>query len=145
VSTSLTRSIARLILLPTLVTAAAVLVKGYAETGDGFSAGIIAAVGLMLQYMVFARREVEQVCPRRYGSMAAFLGLLLLLLAAFVPVLRGDAILTHLPRPGEEAHHLGGLELNTAVLFDLGVFLVVVGFALSTTSLLAEVGERRPG
>ena len=37
----LTRFVARLLLLPTIIAAFAVLVKGYVQPGDGFAAGVI--------------------------------------------------------------------------------------------------------
>lgn len=141
--TSLIQSIARLMLLPALVAATAVLLKGYAETGDGFSAGIVAAVGLMFQYIAFDYREVERQLSRRVMARTAALGLTLVLLTAFLPVLFGDAVLTHYPRPGQAVVQVGTLELHTAVLFDLGIFLIVVGFATTTTSLIAEASARR--
>src|SRR3712207_5601760 len=44
-----TRAIARLLYLPTLLVAAAILVKGFVETGDGFSAGVVGALGVLLR------------------------------------------------------------------------------------------------
>ncbi|MER3484611.1 MAG: hypothetical protein C4345_00180, partial [Chloroflexota bacterium] len=40
--------------------------------------------------------------------------------------------------------HLGSLELITAVLFDVGVFLLVLGFATGVIDLIARSRERRP-
>ena len=54
-TSTMTRTVARLLLLPTLVTALAILVKGYTQPGDGFSAGVVAALGVLLQLMVFGR------------------------------------------------------------------------------------------
>ena len=59
VTTVLTRMVARLLLAPVLVVAAAVLVKGYADVGDGFAAGVIAALGVLLQYLAFGRAAVR--------------------------------------------------------------------------------------
>ena len=41
-----TRHVARLMLAPVLMIALAVLVKGYADVGDGFAAGVIAGDAL---------------------------------------------------------------------------------------------------
>src|SRR5919205_282198 len=101
VSTVLTRTVARLLLLPTLMVAAAVLVKGYSQTGDGFSAGVIAATGVLLQYLVFGRRAVRRVLPGGLAPTAILIGLLLALLLAFVPTLLGRPVLTHAPAPNE--------------------------------------------
>jgi multicomponent Na+:H+ antiporter subunit A len=62
VATCLTR---KLLLLPTLMAAVAILVKGYAEPGDGFSAGVVAALGILLQYLAFGREQVERLLPVR--------------------------------------------------------------------------------
>jgi multisubunit Na+/H+ antiporter MnhB subunit len=138
-----TQSVARLLLLPIFVLALAVLVKGYTDTGDGFSAGVIAATAIMLQYLAFGYRTVEQRLPVRFAPALAFIGLLIALLVAFVPVLRRAAFFAHAPPPGGEVIHLGSLELHTAVVFDIGVFFLVLGFAVHTMSLIAQAFERR--
>ena len=98
-TTVLTRAVARLMLAPTLVLAVAVLVKGYADVGDGFSAGVIAAVAILIQYLAFGRAEAERALPLSLIPPAAFAGLLAALAIALWPALRGDPILTHLPPP----------------------------------------------
>lgn len=137
-----TQSIVRMLLLPSFVTAIAVLIKGYTDTGDGFSAGIIAATGVMLQYLAFGYRTVEQSLPVRHAPAAVFLGLLVALLVAFIPLVRGEPIFSHFPPPGGEVIHLGSLELHTAVAFDVGVFLLVLGFAVHTIRLIAQAFDR---
>lgn len=141
-TTILTRMIARLLFPVTLVVALAMLIKSYVSVGDGFSAGVIAATGVSIQYVAFGYRDVEKRVPwLRFAPSAAFLGLLLALTTVFVPALRGDAVLTHLPRPGNEVTHLGTVELLTAVAFDVGVFLVVVGFTVTALSMIGRVAE----
>ncbi len=140
-TTVLTRAVARLLLAPILVVAVGVLVKGYAEVGDGFSAGVIAALGLLLQYLAFGRAEVEQLLPVRVLPAGAFLGLLAALGVGLAPLLRGEAVLTHLPPPGAEAVKLGTLELVTAVAFDVAVFLLVLGAAVGVIHAIARAAE----
>ncbi len=130
-------AVARLALAPALMIAAATLVKGYADTGDGFAAGVIAALGLVLQYIAFGVREVEARLPLRHAPKVAIAGLLLALAVAFVPVAFGRPPLTHVPGPGEKVIHLGTLELITPVVFDVGVFLLVVGSLVAAVRLLA--------
>lgn len=142
--TIMSRHVARLLLAPIWMVALAVMIKGYADTGDGFSAGIIASLGVLLQYLVVGTRETTQLLPVRYAREAAQFGLLIALLVTFIPVLWGDPILTHYPRPGESVTHLGTLELLTAVLFDVGVFLLVLGVATGVIDLIARSRERRP-
>lgn len=141
-STILTRTVARLILLPTLVTAIAILIKGYASAGDGFSAGVVAGTGVAIQFLAFGPRELVARFPLlRSAPFLAFSGLLLGLGVAFTPMLWGDPILTQYPRPGEPVQHIGLLAFHTAVLFDVAVFLVVFGFIVSALGLIVGVRE----
>ena len=142
-TTVLTQTIARLLLLPTLTVALATLVKGYADTGDGFTAGVIAALAVLIQYVAFGAPEVARFLPVRHAPAVAFAGLALALVVTFAPVLRGEPIMTHAPPPGASVVHLGTVELITAVLFDVGVFLLVFGFFVSILESVARAGERR--
>jgi multisubunit Na+/H+ antiporter MnhB subunit len=145
VTTTMTQLVARLLLAPSFAVALAVLVKGYADVGDGFSAGVIAALGILLQYVSFGWREAERLLPVRYAPPVAMAGLLLALVVAFAPALWGEPAFTHYPRPGSEPIHVGTLELITAVAFDLGVFLLVFGAAVGAiryAAQAAEVGRR---
>ncbi len=139
--TVLTQLIARLVFAPILVVAAAVLVKGYGDTGDGFAAAVIAAFGVLLQYVAYGHRAAARVLPVRWMPLVSMSGLLLALLVAFVPVLWGAAPLTAAPAPGAAVIHLGTLELLTAVLFDVGVFLLVFGFAVGAIDLIARLAD----
>lgn len=139
--TIMTRAIARMLLLPIVMVAVAILVKGYAEVGDGFGAGIIATLGILLQYTALGSDEARALPPVRAAPAIGLSGLVLALLVAFVPVLRGDAIMTHSPPPGAAVIHLGTVELLTAVAFDIGVFLLVFGFAVGTIDLIAQTRD----
>jgi multisubunit Na+/H+ antiporter MnhB subunit len=135
--------VARLLLVPVLMVAAAILIKGYVDVGDGFAAGVIAALGVLLQYLAFGRAAVERVLPVRHAPKLAIGGLLVALAVAFIPVLGGQAPLQHAPAPGAEVIHLGTLELLTAVAFDAGVFALVLGMVVATIHLIASTVEER--
>ena len=137
-NTDLTRLVARLLLLPIFMVAAAVLIKGYADVGDGFAAGVIAALGVLLQYVAFGRATVQRDLPIQWAPQLAIAGLLLALAVAFVPVMAGHPPLQHSPGPGEDVVRLGTLELITAVAFDVGVFALVLGMAVATISFVTE-------
>jgi multisubunit Na+/H+ antiporter MnhB subunit len=137
--TLLTQAIARLLLAPSWIVAAAVLVKGYAETGDGFSAGVIAALGILIQYLAFGPEVAGSFLPVRYAREISLSGLGIALAVTFLPTLTGDAVMTHYPKPGETVIHLGSLELLTAVAFDVGVFLLVFGFVVGIMDLIAHL------
>lgn len=139
--TIMTRAIARVLLLPIFMVAAAILIKGYAEVGDGFGAGIIATLGILLQYTALGSDEARALPPVRVAPAIGLSGLVIALLVAFVPVLRGDAIMTHSPPPGAAVIHLGTVEILTAVAFDIGVFFLVFGFAVGTIDLIAQTRD----
>jgi multicomponent Na+:H+ antiporter subunit A len=137
-----TRGIARLLYLPTLLVGAALLVKGFVETGDGFSAGVVTALGVLLRYLAFGQEETGRLPPVRYATAIALSGLLVALGVAAASLFLGDAVLTQYPAPGTKPVHLGTLELMTAVLFDFGVFLLVFGSVVGVVSLFAREGEQ---
>lgn len=139
--TILTRAMARVLLLPIFVVAVATMVKGYASAGDGFSAGVIAALGVLLQYVAIGAEETERSPIVHFATAGALVGLALSLAVAFVPVLGGADVLTHWPGPGEHVVHLGTLELITAVLFDVGVFLIVFGFGVGVIGTIARAAH----
>jgi multisubunit Na+/H+ antiporter MnhB subunit len=140
----MTREICRLLFAPTLMVAAAVLVKGYIGSGDGFAAGVIAALAFLMQFVAFGEREVRRQLHTRFAPVVAMLGLAIALAVTFVPVLRGQPLLTHWPAPGDPVIHLGTVELLTAQLFDVGVFCLVVGFSVTALGLLARAEHRDP-
>lgn len=140
-TSALTQAIARLLLAPTLMIALAILVKGYSDVGDGFNAGVVAALGVLAQYLAFGARETERRLPVWLAPAFAVGGLAIALLTAFAPILAGDPVLTHAPAPGAHVVHLGTLELLTAVLFDVGVFLLVLGAAVGIIHAIAAAAE----
>ncbi len=136
-TTLLTRTVAKLLLLPTVVASLAIPIKGYAEPGDGFSAGVVAALGVLLQYLALGRSEAGKLWPVPRAGRIALVGLLVALAVAATPLFLGEPVLTHFPPPGGGVIYLGTLELITAVLFDVGVFLLVFGFAVGTIGAFA--------
>ena len=137
----LTRIVARGLLAPTLVVATAILVKGYADVGDGFAAGIVAALGILLQFLAFGRDEVTAALPIDRAPAVALSGLTIGVAVLTMPMLLGGAPLEHWPPPGEEPVHIGSLELIRAVAFDVGVFLLVLGSAVAIIDALAASAE----
>ena len=140
--TVMTRAVARLLLMPSWMIAAAVLVKGYTDTGDGFSAGVIAALGVLIQFLTFGPDVAGDLPPVRFAREITLAGLFVSLAVAFAPVLWGAAPMTHYPRPGEHVTHVGALEILTAVGFDVGVCLLVFGFMVGVVDLIARLAVR---
>ena len=126
--TTVVRAVARLLLAPSLIVAIAMIVKGYSDVGDGFSAGVIVGLAVALQYIALGPDGAEAALPAlRLAPMAVVAGLLLALAVGFFPIAYGGPLFTHFPRSGVHPIKIGTLDLITAVLFDIGVFLLVVG------------------
>lgn len=138
----MTELVCRLLFAPTLMVAFATLVKGYAEAGDGFAAGVIAGLAFLMQYVAFGERRVRRVLHTRFAPGVAVLGLAVALGVTFQPLLRGLPVLTHWPPPDAAVIHLGRVELITAFVFDIAVFLLVVGFAVTGLTLVARAEAR---
>lgn len=131
---------------PALMLAAAIIVKGYADVGDGFSAGVIVATALALRYVSLGWEVTERSLPiLRRAPQLATIGLLIALGTGFLGILMGDPPFTHYPLPGEPVIHIGTLELMTAVMFDVGLFLFVTSafvVLVHHLSRLAQEGVR---
>ena len=130
---------------PALMVALALIVKGYTDVGDGFSAGVIVALAIALRYVALGRERAERSLPiLRHAPAVAVGGLLTALAVGVFPVAGGDPPFTHLPAPGESPVRIGTLELVTAVAFDLGLFLLVTGVLVTLVHQLADLIEEEP-
>jgi multicomponent Na+:H+ antiporter subunit B len=135
--------VASRLLGPAVMVAAALIVKGYTDVGDGFSAGVVVAVAVALRCVTLGPERAERGLPvLRRAPLGIAAGMLIVLAVGFFSVLAGDPPLTHQPPPGADVIEVGTLELITAVAFDIGLFLVVVGALVTLvrhlTQLVAE-------
>ena len=129
---------------PALVLAVAIIVKGYADVGDAFSAAVIVALAVGLRYVSLGRERAERSLPLlRHAPVVTVIGLLLALGVGFLGVVRGEPPFTHLPAAGEAVIKIGSLELITAVAFDAGLFLLVTGALVVLIHHLAGLVEGR--
>lgn len=133
-------TVAPRLLGPALMVAAAIIVKGYADVGDGFSAAVIVALAVALRYITLGPEVTERSLPiLRHSPVVASCGLLIALGVGFAGVVVGDAPFTHYPGPGQDVVTVGTLELITAVLFDVGLFLLVAGALVTLVHHLARL------
>jgi multicomponent K+:H+ antiporter subunit A len=135
------RVAARIVLPLALVVTIYIFMRGHNLPGGGFIAGLVTAVALVLQYMAMGQSRTEALL--RAGGGARFarwiaLGLGIAGLTGVGAFVFGQPFLT-------SAHGhpvlplLGELPLATAALFDLGVYITVVGATLLTLSTLGAV------
>ncbi|MEM9157699.1 MAG: hydrogen gas-evolving membrane-bound hydrogenase subunit E [Verrucomicrobiota bacterium] len=121
------------ILLPLCIALSVIsLYRGHNEPGGGFIGGLICAAGFTLY--AFARGTVEALRRLRFTPIQWIAGGLLIALASacFGPIV-GKPFMTGLWLPGFELPILGTVHLGTPLLFDVGVYAVVVGFAAQVT------------
>ena len=109
--------------------------RGHNEPGGGFAGGLVAAAGFALFTIAFgsrAARHSMRLDPRTVIGIGMLIALGSLLSALFV----GDAFGTGLWIEPTFAGRT--VKLGTPLLFDIGVYLVVVGTATSLVFALAE-------
>ncbi len=139
--TVLVQFVARILFLPILILSVTVFLRGYSAIGGGFSGGLLAAIGFILQMIAFGYQEVYESLHLKYAHYVALAGLMVALLAAFGPTLLGYPPATTFPRPGGSLIEIGALELDTAILFDFGVYLLVTGFTVAMMALFVYARE----
>jgi multisubunit Na+/H+ antiporter MnhB subunit len=116
------------LLAPAVMLAVALIVKGYTDVGEGFSAGVIVALAVGLRYVTLGRGRADRTLAiAKRADVLAAVGLLIALGFGFVGVAFGQPPFSHMPPPGEPVTRIGTLELTTAVGFDIGLFLLVFG------------------
>lgn len=140
----LVEHVSRLLWPASIAIALGILVKGYVDAGDGFAAGVICSLGVFTQYVSFGRERGRRMVHAHLAPFAAALGLGLVLVIVFAPVLGGHSLVTHFPGPDREVLHIGTLEVLTAVLYDVGVFLAVWGTLVLIVDNLLEQARGAP-
>jgi multicomponent Na+:H+ antiporter subunit B len=130
------RSAARLLLPLLLLFSIFLLLRGHNEPGGGFSAGLVAAAAFALLTIatdVPTTRRTLRMSPRIFIGA----GLLVATASGAVGLIGGGAFLTglwaELPLPGGAK-----LAVGTPLLFDVGVYLVVIGVVLTIVLSLME-------
>ncbi|WP_417231412.1 monovalent cation/H+ antiporter subunit A [Brevundimonas sp.] len=125
-----------------LLFAAHLFLRGHDLPGGGFAAGLTASVALILLYIAGGVRWVEariRVAPVRWIAV----GLLIALATGAGSWLFGYPFLTSY-FTYLDLGMLGRIPVATAVLFDLGVFLLVVGSTTLILTAIAHQSLRRP-
>lgn len=118
------------------------LIRGHDLPGGGFAAGITMAIALVLQYIAAGTLSVEQrIRVRPLSWMGA--GLLLALATGLGATIFGKPFLTSWFRYAD-LPIIGQVPLATALLFDLGVFLLVIGATALVLIAMAHQSIRAP-
>ena len=130
--------IATRVMLPlSLMVGVYIFLRGHNEPGGGFIAGLVVSVALVMQYMASGFGWTQNRMKVRYHGMIG-LGVIAAAITgasawvAGLPFLTSGFVHVHLPIVGE-------FELASAMGFDLGVFLTVVGAVMLALAKLSQV------
>jgi multicomponent K+:H+ antiporter subunit A len=139
----LLRRVARLVLPIALVLSVFIYWRGHGLPGGGFIAGLVTAAALVLQYMALGQVRAENLLHGAAGRR----------FVRWIGIGLGFALLTGLGafvfgRPFLTSAHghpvvpvLGELPLATAAIFDLGVYITVVGSTMLMLSVLGAASK----
>ena len=129
----------RLMLPVLLLFSVFLLLRGHNLPGGGFIGGLVAAAAVLLQLLTLGHAHVRDYFPLNFRLLVPF-GLALAILAGLIGMLSGQPFLTGIwltvPAPG-----FGDVKIGTPLLFDVGVYLVVIGMVVEVILLMAEEEE----
>jgi len=109
---------------------------GHYSPGGGFVGGLMTSSAIILLLLAYDLKTVAEILPVDYKLFVAS-GLLLSALTASGALLFGVPMMTHV-FTYVDLPLFGHISLHIAVLFDLGVYLVVVGV---TMTIIQTIGE----
>ena len=120
------------------------LLAGHNLPGGGFAGGLMAGLALTLRYLAGGRYELREATPISAGTLLG-MGLATAAASGVAPLLLGGQVFQTaiiefwLPV-------FGDIKFVTSTIFDIGVYIVVVGLALDVLrSLGAEIDEHFEG
>jgi len=121
---------------PVLVLSLYLLFAGHNQPGGGFVGGLVAGIAIALRFIAGGIDEVRAALPARPWSLLG-LGLVVASVTAVVPLAFGGALL-EAGKLQRDAPLLGTIKTTTALFFDIGVYLVVVGLVLMMFEAFGE-------
>ncbi|GMA39273.1 Na+/H+ antiporter subunit A [Mobilicoccus caccae] len=120
--------VTRLVFHVVIVWSVYLLLAGHNSPGGGFAAGLVAGLGICLRYLAGGRDEVRATLPIM-PAVPLGIGLFLSAGNGLASMLVGGDVLqtwdTYLQVP-----FVGEVHLVSSLVFDIGVYLVVVGLVL---------------
>jgi multicomponent Na+:H+ antiporter subunit A len=134
--------IVRILFHTIIVVSLYLLFAGHNLPGGGFAGGLVAGMALVMRYVAGGPYELGAAAPTDAGRLLG-VGMALAVGTAVVPLFFGAPALTSTFWEAE-LPVLGHVEFVTSTIFDVGVYLVVIGLVLDVLrSLGAEVDRQR--
>ena len=123
---------------PILVFSLFLLAAGHNQPGGGFAGGLVAGVAVLLAWAGGGIELVRRIVPLRSSALMGS-GLLVATLTALAPLML-DLSFLESGYVEVAVPLIGDVKLVSAVLFDIGVYLLVVGMSLGLVRALGEFG-----
>jgi multicomponent Na+:H+ antiporter subunit B len=108
-----------------------ILLKGHNEPGGGFIAGLISSIAVFLLGLAHGVQQTRRKLLT-FTRWSLGLGVWLCMGSGLFGLLKGRPFLTHSYDPSG---------LSTALVFDIGVYLIVIGVSLT---VLGSMSGKRP-
>lgn len=109
---------------------------GHNAPGGGFIGGLMTSAAIVLMYMAYGIKSMEKILPINFRHVIP-VGLLIAALTGIGGLLFDQPFLTQ-TFAYFQLPVLGKTELATALLFDLGVYLAVVGVTMTIILTIAN-------
>ncbi|PZU44904.1 MAG: Na+/H+ antiporter subunit A [Microbacterium sp.] len=133
--------IVRILFHTIIVVSIYLLFAGHNLPGGGFAGGLVAGMALVMRYVAGGRYELGAAAPTDAGRLLGA-GMTIAIGCAIVPLLFGEPALTSTFWE-TELPVIGHVEFVTSTLFDIGVYLVVVGLVLDVLRSLGGEVDRQ--
>ena len=121
-----------------LMFAVHIFFAGHYTPGGGFVGGLLTTSAIVLLMLAFDLETVKKILPINYLIMTA-VGLLLALATAAASIIFDVPFFTH-AYDYFDLPLFGNTSLHSALLFDVGVYLVVVGVTMTIIQTIGEDG-----
>lgn len=117
------------------------LLIGHNNPGGGFAGGIVAGLAFVLRYIAGGRYELGEAMPIPAGRLLG-LGLFIAAIGGVLPLFFGSAVLQSVPVT-VSLGFLGELHFTSAMILDIGVYVLVVGVVIDLVSALGAEIDRQ--
>ena len=133
--------VVRLLFHALFITSLFLLFSGHNDPGGGFAGGVVAGLALAARYIAGGRRELDEAVRIDAGRLLG-VGIVLVGLTVLVPMFFGQAPFTS-SWIDEMIPGVGHFVFVTSTVFDIGVYLVVIGLVIDILrSLGSELDDQ---
>lgn len=116
------------------------LLIGHNSPGGGFAGGVVAGLAFLLRYLAGGRYDLGEAMPIPAGRLLG-MGLFVAAAGGAAPLAFGNAVLESTP-VHFDLGAIGELHFTTAMILDIGVYILVVGLVIDLVSALGAEIDR---